>query len=273
MNHSYEEIRDVILDLLSGREKPQDELSQYESLARSVAEVFQRRENIQQANRHSSPMLTVQDKELTRDVFWDLFRQGIITLGLNDSNQKYPFFRISHYGKKILAAKETYFFYDVSTYEQAIKREVPEINEVTLIYLKEAMQAFRAGCLLSSSVMLGVATEHTFLLLMEILELNPAYKLIATTVNKEKTILRKINKFKNKLDQQIKTLPPAIREDLDTYFAGILSVIRNYRNQSGHPTGKIIDREQMYVLLNLFISYYKKMYQLMDYFKGDYNVC
>ena len=144
-----------------------------------------------------------------------------------------------------------------------------EIDDTTLIYLKEAMQAFRVGCLLSSSVMLGVATEHTFLLLMEIIALNFEHKPIATAVNKEQTILRKINKFKNKLEQQIKTLPPEIREDFDTCFSGILSVIRNYRNQSGHPTGKIINREQMYVLLNLFISYCKKMYQLMDHYRND----
>ena len=269
MNHSYEEIRDIILDLLSGREKAGYELNQYEHLAIGVEEVFKRRGDDQQATAYGNPQLDVQEKELTRDIFWDLFRQGIITLGYNDSNQKYPFFRISHYGQKILANQETYFFYDVSSYEQAIKKEVSEIDDTTLIYLKEAMQAFRVGCLLSSSVMLGVATEHTFLLLMEIIALNLKHKTIATSVNKEKTILRKINKFKNKLEPQIRTFPPEIREDLDTCFSGILSVIRNYRNQSGHPTGKIINREQMYVLLNLFISYCKKMYQLMDHYRTD----
>lgn len=265
MNHSYEEIRDIILDLLSGREKASYELSQFEHLAIGVAEVFQRRENEQQPKTCGEPHLTISDKELTRDVFWDLFRQGIIILGYNDANPKYPFFRLSHNGQKILENSITYFFYDVSSYEMAIKKEVPKIDDTTLIYLKEAMQAFRAGCLLSSSVMLGVATEHTFLLLMEIIGQNPEHKLIATAVNKEITILRKVNKFKNKLDET--KLPPEIKEDIDTYFAGILSILRNYRNQSGHPTGKIIDREQMYVLLNLFIPYCKKMYQLMDYYK------
>lgn len=269
MNHSYEELRDVILDLLSRQEKGGYGLNQYEHLATGVAEVFKRRGDGQQATTYGNPQLDVEEKELTREIFWDLFRQGIITLGCNDSNQNYPFYRVSHYGQKVLDNQETYFFYDVSSYEQAIKKEVQEIDDTTLIYLKEAMQAFRVGCLLSSSVMLGVATEHTFLLLMEIIALNLEHNPIATAVNKEKTILRKINKFKNKLEPQIKTLPPEIREDLDTCFSGILSVIRNYRNQSGHPTGKIINREQMYVLLNLFISYCKKMYQLMDHYRND----
>jgi hypothetical protein len=44
-------------------------------------------------------------------------------------------------------------------------------------------------------------------------------------------------------------------------------VIRTYRNESGHPTGKIIDREQTFVLLQLFIPYIKKLHQLREHFK------
>ena len=59
-----------------------------------------------------------------------------------------------------------------------------------------------------------------------------------------------------------------MKEDLDTNFSGILSIIRNFRNQSGHPSGKIIDREQAYILLQLFPPYCKKMYQLMDFIRN-----
>lgn len=269
MDHSYEEIRSVVVDILAGRESGlQQNSSQFAELEIIVARIFEAREGKQQCNRHNEPILSSQDSELTRDVFWDLFRQGIIILGCDKHNAKYHFFRISHHGKKILENNETYFFYDVSTYEATINENIPNVNKTTLIYLKEAMQAFRADCMLSSSVMLGVATEHTFLLLIETIANCPEHKDIATAVNKERNILPKINKFQNKLNQQIKTLPPEIKEDISTDFSGILSIIRNYRNQSGHPTGKIIEREQMYVLLNLFITYAKKMYQLMDYYKN-----
>lgn len=129
------------------------------------------------------------------------------------------------------------------------------------------MQAFRSGCLLSSTVMLGVATEHTFLILLETIEKNTSCNTRYQTVFSQKTILQKINKFKNILDQDMKDLPSEIKEDLDTNFLGILSIIRNFRNQSGHPSGKIIDREQIYVLLNLFIPFCRKLYQLIDHFK------
>ena len=75
-----------------------------------------------------------------------------------------------------------------------------------------------------------------------------------------------MTRFKTVLDGNLAALTAPIREDLDTHFTGILSVIRNFRNQSGHPSGQIISREQCYVLLQLFVPYAKKMYQLRDLF-------
>lgn len=268
MPHSHEEIRAVALDILSGRESVAYEASQYEHLRLGIGEVFARREGkVQPGHFGAQYPLERADSEIFLEVFWDLFRQGIITLGLNDSNRQFPFFRVSKLGQQIADSNSVYFFHDVSSYEQAIRSEVPNINDVTLLYLKEAMQAFRTGCILSSSVMLGVATEHTFLLLLEKIETNPTLHPTYKAVFSQKTILQKVNKFKNILDQQSKSLPGDIKEDLDTNFAGILSVIRNFRNQSGHPTGKVIDREQAFVLLQLFIPYSKKLYKLMEHFQ------
>lgn len=268
MPHSHEEIRAAALDILSGRESVQYETSQYEHLRLGIREVFARREGKIQHGHHGAQYpIDRADSEIFLEVFWDLFRQGIITLGYNDSNREFPFFRVSKLGKQIADSNSVYFFHDVSSYEQAIRAEVPNINDVTLLYLKEAMQAFRTGCILSSSVILGVATEHTFLLLLEIIENNPTNLTTYKSVFEQKTILQKVNKFKNILDQHSKALPIDVKEDLDTNFAGILSVIRTFRNQSGHPTGKIIDREQAFVLLQLFIPYSKKLYKLMEYFQ------
>ncbi len=112
----------------------------------------------------------------------------------------------------------------------------------------------------------GVATEHTFLLLLEKIDQNPGGAGRFGAVKQQRTILQKVNKFKNILDQEARNLPSEIRENLDTHFTGILSIVRTFRNQSGHPTGKIVDREQAYVLLQLFVPYCKKMYQLMDHY-------
>jgi len=266
MDHSYEEIRAAALDVLAGREKTSYEPIQYGHLELGVAEVLARQGGIVPRDRHDRADLSVGDADLFMEVFWDLFRQGIITLGYNKNNLEFPHFRLSYFGKRILENQETYFFHDVGTYTTLIRQTIPGIDGTTLVYLQEAMQAFRAGCMLSSSVMLGVAAEHTFVLLMETINGHSAHSETFSAVNKERMILHKINKFREILGKHLGDLPPEVKEDLDTQFAGILAVIRNFRNESGHPTGKIIDREQMYVLLNLFVPYCRKMYQLMKHY-------
>lgn len=271
MNHSFEEIRAVAIDLLAGREQASHALNQYENLLIGVAQVLERRERRPQGPAHFSGLgttsnLSNHDREIFLEVFWTLFREGIITLGMNDANREFPFFRVTEFGQRIVAHGQAYFFHDVSSYERLIRTEVPNIDSITLLYLKEGMQCFRSGCLLAATVMLGVATEHTFLLLIETIDQNPTHAPTFANVSPQRTILQKVNKFKNILDQQLNNLPAAIKEDLDTHFAGILSIIRTFRNQSGHPSGTIMDREQTYVLLQLFIPYCKKMYQLIAHY-------
>ena len=267
MDHSYEEIRNCVLDILAGRETGAYGFSQYRNLHATAAEVFLRRENPGQYQGGESH-LSGHDSDIFLEVFWDLFRQGIITLGLNDYDPNFPFFRVSATGKKILEGQQPYFFHDLSSYERVISEGIPNIDAVTLVYLKEAMQAFLSGCLLSSTVMLGVATECSFLKLLEIIEANPTVSPTYQNAFSQKTLLQKFNKFKNILDQNISGLPPQLKEDLDTNFSGILSMIRNFRNESGHPSGKIIGREQAYVLLQLFIPCCKKLYDLIAHFKS-----
>ena len=187
---------------------------------------------------------------------------------MDRANNNFPWFRVSSYGEKLLEHnQEPYFFHDVSSYEAVIKENIPDIDDITLLYLKEAMQAFMSGCVLSSSVMLGVAAEHSFEKLLEKIAENSRYEPVFKSVSKERSILPKLNKFKQILDQHKGDLSSEIREDLDTNFLSIIAIIRSFRNESGHPSGKIISREQCYILLQLFIPYCKKNYQLKSFFE------
>ncbi|MBC2733610.1 MAG: hypothetical protein HF981_04570 [Desulfobacteraceae bacterium] len=266
-DHTYEEIRAAALDILAGRERASFAHSQYVELALCTAEVLSRRDgHTISIGAPGGYELRGQESERFRELFWDLFRQGIITLGLNDSNPNFPFFRLSQFGRHLIDRNEPYFFHDVSSYTEVIKETIPKINKVTLIYLQEAMQAFQTGCLLSAAVMLGVATEHTFLLMLDAISANSTHSRTYSSVFKQKTILQKINKYRNLLTQNLGNYPSGLKEDIDTHFAGILSVIRTFRNDAGHPTGKIVSREQMYVLLHLFIPYCRKLYELTEYY-------
>lgn len=256
--HSYEEIRSVVIQLLLRRADG----NQFRTLERAVADEFQRKNETNIRGFMGEPALSSRDADLVLEVFWDLFRQGIITLGLDSSNPAFPFFRVSGFGSKVLENQDPYFFHDLTSYEAIITKSVPSVEATTLLYLKEAMQAFLSGCLLSSSVMLGVAIEDAFEHLLEDVDSNSRVQQIFKPVQKERTILRRFNRFQSILEQHLALLTSETREDLSTKFGGILSLLRNFRNESGHPSGRLISREQAYVNLHLFIPCCKKIYEL-----------
>ena len=265
MDHTYEEIRNVVIDILARREKTAYEPSQFGNVMLGIAEVLERREG--RPGQGQQVQLSILDQELFREVFWDLFRQGVITLGRDRMNEEYPWFKVSHFGKRILENQNTYFFHDLDSYTKLIRSNVPQVNDVTLLYLQEAMQAFKSGCMLAATVMLGVASEHSFLLLLEAAESNSTFGSRFTGAAKERSMLNKFRKFKEAFDKHVlQSLPHELKEGLDIDFAGILSVIRTFRNDSGHPSGKILEREQTYVLLQMFVPYCKKIYQLIGFF-------
>ena len=103
MPHSYEEIRSVALDILAGREQVRYPAENYEHIKLGIAEVFARREG--RPGDGLGPTLDRVDSELYLEVFRELFRQGVITLGLNDSNRNFPHCRLSEFGRRILESQ------------------------------------------------------------------------------------------------------------------------------------------------------------------------
>jgi len=59
-----------------------------------------------------------------------------------------------------------------------------------------------------------------------------------------------------------KTLPHDAVEDLDTNFAQIQSVLRITRNDAGHANTTKIQREQVYVNLQLFVPFARQLMKL-----------
>jgi len=277
MDHSYEEIRKAAIDILaewekSGKEKSSPRLQTFAAFSKDVKGVLRKIDRLPPDPMHREK-LSRNDEALLQEVFWDLFRQNVITLGTRGNpDQAYPFFRLSSFGKKILENEDVYFFHDLSSYEKQIRETIPDIDDLTIFYLKEAMQAFTVGCRLSSSVMLGVALEHSLNQLYDDIERNSEYREHFSKVYQEQFLLKKFRNFRNGLDRMKKSLPKAIAEDLETNLDAVVALIRNYRNESGHPSGNVLSREQCYVNLQLFIPCCEKIYGLEDFFK-DKTTC
>ena len=199
------------------------------------------------------------DAELVRDVFWDLFRQGLIILGLNDLNPVWPWFRLSYFGQKGLQSQNPYRFHDANSFLSMVTAEVPDISPEARAYLEEAVAAFYSDCLLASCVMLGVAAETEFLRLVEVASKNIIHGAKFASAQKATFIRQKITKFQAALTPLLTQLPQKAVEGIDANFVAIQSVLRITRNDAGHPSAASPQREQVYVLLQLFVPFARQL--------------
>jgi len=144
-----------------------------------------------------------------------------------------------------------------------VKSAVPDLSQEAELYLEEACAAFYAGCLLASTVTLGVAAEAEFLKLVDVAVASAKYGSSFTHVGSIKFIRPKINKFQKSLEPHLKALPKDCAEDLDTNLSFIQSVLRIARNDAGHPSASPPpSREQCYVNLQLFVPFGRQLMKL-----------
>jgi hypothetical protein len=198
-------------------------------------------------------------------VFWDLFRQGFITLGMDSShNAGWPWFRLSRFGAKALQSQSPFRFHDTTSYLAIVRKEVPDVSDDAVTYLEEAVAALYADCLLASCVMLGVAAEAEFLRLIDIATASAMHGTRFAQISEESFVRSKITKFHAALKPLIPTLlPKRDFEELDTNLTLIQSVLRIARNDAGHPTaGPLPEREQVYVYLQMFVPFARQVMKL-----------
>jgi len=97
-----------------------------------------------------------------QEIFWQLISQGVITPGINTSNPNLPWFRLTDYGKKVIE-EERFMPHDPTNYINNYKRALSRPNSVVVSYLEESLRCFTVGCMLASTMMLGIASEVAFL--------------------------------------------------------------------------------------------------------------
>jgi len=197
--------------------------------------------------------------------------EGILMWGISRDQSGPPFMGITEYGKKVLEADEI-IPHDIHGFLSKFKQEAPKANDLVIKYLTESLQTYRHNHMLSSSVMLGVSSEAAFNELFNELKkslsdptrIGKFEKLEKSTSLKDRfdETIKEINKFKPLLDGKL-------REDIESHVNGIFELIRNQRNDSGHPTGKDVSRDDMLINLRLFIIFCSDLYKLVNWLKKN----
>lgn len=206
---------------------------------------------------------------LTNEVLWEFIFQRIISPGLDASNPDLPFFHITEYGQKVLDEEE-FIPHDPTGYLKRFREEIPDYDLTVESYLAESLNCFISGNLISSIVMLGVASERTFLLLCESL----CNSIDNKTEKSSFEALLKINAIKPKMDRvldKIQTIqkqkPKPLPDNVNIMLTVVFDFIRLQRNDLGHPQENPpkITREEVFVNLKIFPTYIKMVDQVIDY--------
>ena len=220
----------------------------------------------EQAQQHfsygSAAQLHPSDAELVLEIVWDLFRQGILTLGSSVSNSGWPWLRLSRFGEYALQ-QGAYRFHNKAEFMKALRSEAPDISPDTVVYLREAVTAFYTDCLLSTCVMLSIAVESEFLRLLDVAKSSRTYGKHFSRIGDGLSIRAKIWRFGEAIKPILTLLPQSVTDEFGNTLNAMQSFIRTARNESGQPSGaNPPSRDQVYVYLQLFIPCAEQLMRL-----------
>lgn len=159
------------------------------------------------------------DREKVRRIIWDFIFQGILLIGQSEFDPSLPFLSITEHGKEVLESGQT-LPYDPDGYLKNLKTDVPNLDPLIEMYISESLQAYLKGLVFSSAVMLGVASEKAFLLLLEAftnaLTNQPKKRKFQNLQESIKT-KKKFDKLKSEIMAIRRILPPELSEDLESH--------------------------------------------------------
>ena len=120
--------------------------------------------------------------------------------------------------------------------------------------------------------MTGVASEHILIVLRDticasIKENDRRKKMLDSTENQ--TTKRVYEEVVKKIDPIREQLPAQLQDAIGTELEGIFQEVRRTRNDAGHPTDRVIEREEAYALLQLFPVYARTSYALIDWLRTN----
>ena len=149
---------------------------------------------------------------------------------------------------------------------------IPDLSDLVSVYAGEAVRCYTHGCYLASAVMLGVASEAAF---MEMAQASVTW-LQSTGLTLKRVLdaprqpyVKKFEEFRKRIESRKADLPNDLADGMNLTFDAVLDLLRIRRNDSGHPTGKPMSREDQYISLQMFGRYLQRLYQLRTFFMGE----
>lgn len=156
-------------------------------------------------------------------------------------------------------------------YLGTIRINVPSVDDIVLDYLSDALKTYTECSYRPSVLMLGVASEAAFIQVAHAVAIalsrsgrgGEGQKLQALLDRPRTTASHLFEETRRRID--VSAIPTTIRTDMKMALDFTSDVLRQARNEAGHPSGQHFDRETARARLFVFPHYLRKLYELKAY--------
>lgn len=252
--------------------------AKYRDICLSVAKLAVQKGMIQNPPVPTFQFYTEEVSELGRQkigsVLWSLVSQEILYIDMPSdlsSSTISLVFDITEYGLQVLSAGIP-IPHDPDGYLSYIKSEIPNIDDTIYTYISESINAYNHNLLLSATTTIGCASEKALLLLLEAyIPFLPSEKERESFLKRTKGKFIKIQfeEFQKSFAGQKSRVDKELTDGIDIVIGGIFELLRQNRNSTGHPTGKSMPKDRVFAALQLFVTYCKRIYELIDFFNNN----
>lgn len=184
--------------------------------------------------------------------FYALFREGVLSWGLNRSNPGMEHSHVTPLGERVLADLER----DPSNGSGYLAELRPLVDpgSVAWGYVAEAVHSYNAGCDRGAAVLLGCAAESLVLDVRDVLvgklQARGAKVPKAVTDWKAKPVIDEIDRV---LRNGVTKMPHDLAERFDAHWRSLFHHVRMARNEAGHPASvRPVERTAVHGNLLLF---------------------
>lgn len=204
-------------------------------------------------------------------ILWGMVAQQILYIDLprnTVTGNTYYAFDITEYGLQVLSAGKP-IPHDPDGYLSYLKSEIPNIDDVIYSYVAESISAYNHHLLLSATTAIGCASEKALLLLIE------AYIPFLPSQQERDSFCKRTNgkfiktqfeEFQKSLGGQKGRIDKELVDGIDIIISGVFELLRQNRNSTGHPTGKAMTKGNVFASLQIFMTYCKRIYELINFF-------
>jgi hypothetical protein len=206
------------------------------------------------------------------EAMWSLIAQGLAYIDNMQRSREHWELKLTETG--LAAARDEQINPDSSgEYLHRLRTMVSDASPTVLTYAEESLRAFSSRCYLASAVMLGVASEAAFLEMAlafgDWLPEAQREKFAKIIEDLRRNYTDKFREFRKRVEPRKPELPGELSDGMSLWLDSVLDLLRIYRNDAGHPTGKQITHDDAFINLQIFAPYLRKLYALRTFFQTN----